>query len=72
MKFKSSLENFQKYKNFPEIKQSQYGRYFRRGTDDSNAFASEHIRLKPVGGKQETNKKKLKKEIIVLGEEHLR
>ena len=35
-----------------------------KGTDDSNVFASEHIRLKPAEEKQKTNKqtKNLKEE----------
>ena len=41
---------------FYETKHSQYGRYFPRGTDDSNIFASEHIRLRHAEEKQKTNK----------------
>ena len=63
MEFKSWLENFEKYQNFLETKQSQYGRYFQRGADDSSLFASEHIPLRPTEGKQKTNetKKNLRK-----------
>ena len=48
MEFKFWLEKFQKYQNFPDTKQSQYGRCFPRGTDDSNVFAPEHTPLRPA------------------------
>ena len=40
-------------------KQSQYGRYFPRATDDSIAFAPENIRLRP--GVERQKKKQTKK-----------
>ena len=52
-------------------KQSQYGRYFPRATDDSIAFAPQNIRLRPGEEKQKNKqtKKKLIKKTIILGEE---
>ena len=58
MEFKFLLENSQKYQSFLKTKQSQYDRYFPRGTDDNNIFASEHIRLRYAEGKQKTNEQK--------------
>ena len=55
MEFKFWLGKFQKYQIFFKTKQSHYGRYFPRGTNDSNIFASEHIRLRPAEEKQKTN-----------------
>ena len=40
-------------------KQSQYGRYFPRATDDSIAFAPENIHLRP--GEEKQKKKQTKK-----------
>ena len=51
-------------------KQSQYGRYFPRATDDSIAFAPENIRLRPGEEKQkkkQTKKKKTNKENDYFG-----
>ena len=42
-------------------KQSQYGRYFPRATDDSIAFAPENIRLRPGEEKQKKKQTKKKK-----------
>ena len=71
MEFKFWLENSQKYQSFLKTKQSQYDRYFPRGTDDNNIFSSEHIRLRSAEGKQKTNeqKKTYKKKTIIVGEE---
>ena len=41
-------------------KQSQYGRYFPRATDDSIAFAPENIHLRP-GEERQKNKQTKKK-----------